>query len=610
MMIRDRYLELIDRVANLTLEGKIRSKTQVYKLLVEEIEPGTQEIFDRCLLEKVTATEAQLETKVKAARVLRALQTLQGEWERYQQENRGQDAIASAAQQILSAAPDERLRVLLSILDPNQKQAFDGLLLQQLARSLQQTATIAPEPALAEDLRQLATGISQGIESFNALEEYLISWIYEQGKSNLGFGEVEAARGPWAVWAKHSPHDLPRQLFATLARNQPAVSALPNAREIDRAAWLDLTLLLQYLQRGLVIWFDKQPYDAKIGKQLSFSTLLTFAALWSQLASGLQSQPTLAEASFHMTLQTLRAIANRDDFPLYGGVFASFGGKALNDALNYFDEPLGRLEATPEKARILTLFGYSQQALGQYDAATNFHEQALDIARSSNDKACEVANLNHLSRICVAIKNYAEAIRLGQRALILARTEGDRPGEANALVNLGYGEVLSARQRDRLEAEAYEMAMNYLEQGLNLAQKLGDRQTQALAYNSLGIACVVLERAEEALQFLAPGLEAAQISGDRYLYALNYAYIAEAYRQTGATPKAIASAALGMYLLEQMGANEWRQPAGLLLVLQGEVGKESVKTALQDYRTAIIGAIGVDGYDYLPVLLERYRQDH
>jgi tetratricopeptide (TPR) repeat protein len=606
--MRDRYLELIDRVVTLTLEGKIRSKTQVYNLLVEEIEPGTGEIFERCLGERRTATESQLDKKVKAARVLRALQTLQGEWERYVKENATQDAIATAAQRILSAEPDQRLLILLQTLDPNQTQAFNSDRVQALARSLGQTAGLSPDGELTDEFKQLSTGLLQGLQSFAAIEDHLISWIYESNRSRIGFGEIEQQQGPWALWARHSPHPLPQHLFAALAKNQSALEAIHNAGHIDLQAWLDLALVLQYIQQGLVSWFDRQPYDIKVGKQLSLSTLLTFAAIWSQLASSFQASTRLTEASFQITLQILRTLANREDFPLYGGTFASFGGKYLNDALNYFDEPLGRLEQTPEKARILTLLGYSQQALGRYNDAIAFHEQALSIARTAQDKACEVANLNHLSRIRVSLKNYPEAIDTSQRALIVARQEGDRTGEANALVNLGYSEVLAARQLDRSEVEVYERAIGYLQQGLALAQTLGDRQSQALAYNSLGIAYVVLERPQEALTCLAEGLAAAQRSGDFYLQGLNYAYLAEAYYLASSLSQAVTHAALGMYLLEQLGASEWRQPAGLLLVLQGKLGEEAFQAALREARGPMIARIGVDGYDYLPQLLEDYRR--
>ncbi|MCY7322812.1 MAG: hypothetical protein LH660_13670, partial [Phormidesmis sp. CAN_BIN36] len=70
--------------------------------------------------------------------------------------------------------------------------------------------------------------------------------------------------------------------------------------------------------------------------------------------------------------------------------------------------------------------------------------------------------------------------------------------------------------------------------------------------------------------------------------------------------KAVLSASLAMYKLEQMGSNDWRQSAGLLTVLQGRLG-DSFQSVLEGQRSSILKAIGVDGYDYLSELLERYR---
>ncbi|MBD1813255.1 hypothetical protein H6F65_16480, partial [Microcoleus sp. FACHB-DQ6] len=53
---------------------------------------------------------------------------------------------------------------------------------------------------------------------------------------------------------------------------------------------------------------------------------------------------------------------------------------------------------------------------------------------------------------------------------------------------------------------------------------------------------------------------------------------------------------------------EWRQSAGLLTILRGQMGAESFKQSLAKSRANIIPAIGVDGYDYIPELLEKYQQ--
>jgi hypothetical protein len=53
---------------------------------------------------------------------------------------------------------------------------------------------------------------------------------------------------------------------------------------------------------------------------------------------------------------------------------------------------------------------------------------------------------------------------------------------------------------------------------------------------------------------------------------------------------------------------EWKQVAGLLIVIKGRVGDEFWQKSLQEGRSIIISIIGIDGYDYLPKLLEKYRE--
>ncbi|MEM8779451.1 MAG: tetratricopeptide repeat protein, partial [Cyanobacteria bacterium P01_G01_bin.49] len=307
-------------------------------------------------------------------------------------------------------------------------------------------------------------------------------------------------------------------------------------------------------------------------------------------------------------LQLLRQLARRKDFPLYGGMFASFSGENLRETLNYFDDPLKQVEKTQEKARILTLLAYSQRTLGNYERAKSFHQEALEIARESSDKPCEIANLNHLSRIYIYEKNYDEAISYSQRALVFSRQVGDKLGEANGLINVGYSEVFRARQIEQMEPEIYESAINYLEQGLTLAEKLGEYQSQALAYNSLGIAYVVLSKPAAAITALEKGNQAVLNSGDRYLQGLNFAYLAEAYYTLENLVTSVYYGCLGMYLLAQINSTEWRQAAGLMMIIKGKIQAEEFQKLLEQNRSQIIKIIGVDGYDELPKLLEKYQE--
>ncbi|MEL6495768.1 MAG: hypothetical protein AAFQ41_11705 [Cyanobacteria bacterium J06623_7] len=603
--LSDRYFTFIDRIVELTLQGKISSVERVYKLLVEEVEPGTGEILERCLSQRIATAEAQLETKLKATRILRALKTIEKQWQRWLEENQVAAEIDETAQIIIEGDRDDYFLRTIDVLDPNLENPLNLDELSRLGQNLLRAAKAQDDAQIAQELQQIATGIDSGLKSFTALEDNLVSWMY--GGSNFsGFGAEKP--NPWRIWAQKITSPLPKQLFQTLAQQQSATNFARIANNLELRAWIELAILLQYLQRGLVTWYDQQPYNAKFGRELSYSTLLTFASIWCELWQAFSNtRPALADGCFLMMLQILRTFAQRPDFPLYSGVFASFSGDYLQDTLDYFDEPLKQVEGTEDKARILTLLGYSQRTAGAYDKAISFHQEALEIAIAADDYFCEVASLNHLSRTNVNLKNYSEAIKYSQRALIAARQVGDKLGEANASVNLGYARVFAARQLDSMAAEDYSEAVRYLEQGVELAQKLNDSQSQAFGHSSLGIAYVILEQPTSAIAALNQGVKLAQYSRDIYLQGLSYAYLAEAYYSIEDRVAAVTYGSLGMYLLERINSVEWRQVAGLLSILQGQIGLEEFNRILGQKRSQIIGSIGVDGYDYLPQLLEEYK---
>ena len=606
--LSDRYFALIDQIVELTLKGKISSFERVYRMLVDNIETGTGEILERCLNQRIETTKAQLDQKLKAARVLRALQTIEKQWLRWQEENQVNADISEIAQSVLEVEPEDYFLAIIDVLDPNQEEPIGFDELAKLAASFNAAAAQQEDLELAQDWQQLSVGITEGLKSFTALESDLISWMYGDGSNFSGFGAEKP--NPWRIWAQKVSSPLLKQLFLTLSQQQSARTFTQIASNLELRAWVELAIVLQYLARGLVNWYDNQPYDSKFGKELSYSTMLTFASIWGELWQVfVNTQPALADGCFLVMLQILRGFAQREDFPLYSGVFADFSGEYLQDTLDYFDEPLKEIEGTEEKARILTLLGYSQRTIGAYAKAIEFHEEALAIAIEANDYACEIANLNHLSRTHVNLKNYKEAINYSQRALIAARQVGNKLGEANASVNLGYAKVFAARQLESIDPENYSEAIRYLEQGVDLAQKQKDFQSQSFGYSSLGIAYVTLEQPTAAIAALTQGAELAQYSRDVYLQGLSLSYLAEAHYSIEDRASAIVYGSLGMYLLNQINSIEWRQVAGLLSILQGQVGEEEFSRILAQGRSQIISLISVDGYDYIPQLLTEYQQN-
>ncbi len=617
---RDRYIIFIDEIIASVLKGKIASKEIIYRRLVDELKPGTGEIFERCLMEKISDLEQGVKTasdelkQAKATRQLRAIKLLQQAWEQWQKKYQAQSQCDVAVQQILAAPPEERLGILLQILDPNQSYIFKHPQIQQLAQLLNQASENLTDESVAFELRQYAAGLIEGLTSITELEPHLISWIYDLPNRAVGFGEVANNYGPWASWAKQVSNPLAKELFNQQAHNQSATAVILAQNTINLKAWVGLIVLMRDLQSGLVTWFDKQAYSAKFGQDLSGVTFIVFAMIWSELSQGFKTaslsseKEQLSQACFQMTLQILRAFAQRPNFPLYGGVFASFSGNSFRDTIDYLDRPLNFVENIQEKARILTVLGYSQQGMGNNQKALDFHQNALELSRQTQDRTCEVANLNHLSRLNWQNNDYNSAINQAQRALILARQIGDKKGEAYSLVSLGFCEIIIARQQRTVTSEQLESSINYLQQGLKLSEKFNNLLNQAVSLIGLGIAYVSLEQPLQAVPFLEQGLAIIQRVGNRNLQALGYAYIAEACYQLQQEELAVYHGCLGMYLLEQQGNLQWQQAAAIVMILQGRLGEDRFKTILSQHRSKMIAQIGVDGFDYLPNLIEQYRQ--
>jgi tetratricopeptide (TPR) repeat protein len=606
----DRYDELIEHIIKLTLKGKIRSKSQVLKMLQSDIEPGEGDLFQQRLQARIDAVEATLANEsdelklAKATRQQRALATIQSELEHWQRDHQSTAILSGTIATLIRTTDHERLATLLQALDQNQPTHLNRDQIKILAQQLQQLETDATaQPSLTE----LAIGLTQGLATWQSLEGHVISWLYDQAQTAIGFGGAES-KGPWPYWAKQIKTTSIQRILTDLAEHQ-AITEQGIPIPLEVRTWIEMAIALQRLQVSLVAWFDQQPYDTKAGKRLSIATFLTFAVVWSQLSRRFSEldQPLLAEGCFQMVLQVLRQFAQQDYFPLYGGLFTALSGEPLRTLLDYLEQPLREVPNTDTKARILTLLGYSQRSLGHYDLAQQFHERAVESAREVKDQRCEIANLNHLSRTYILAEDFEAAIAYSQRALILARQTGDRIGEANALTNFGYGEMARA-QAQALEPEQIESILNYLEQGLRLTEQVQDRPSEALCANSLGIAQVMLRHYDQAITVLEKGLQIAQAIGDVFLQGINYSYLAIAYQNLENTEMAVFCSALSMYLLWQIDSERWHQPAGTLSILYGQLGVEGFQKALAAYRPAFLRQIGVDGYDYLPKLLSEYRE--
>ncbi|MBN3883641.1 MAG: hypothetical protein V7K64_15015 [Nostoc sp.] len=100
--LSDSYHKLIEEIVNTVLNGQISSKEYIFRQLVENVSSGNGEIFERCLSDRLHSTQSELhkvinspslfqkETpelkKTRLNRTLKALQSIQREWEQIQKQ--------------------------------------------------------------------------------------------------------------------------------------------------------------------------------------------------------------------------------------------------------------------------------------------------------------------------------------------------------------------------------------------------------------------------------------------------------------------------------------------------------------------------------------------
>jgi tetratricopeptide (TPR) repeat protein len=609
--LHDRYSSLIQTLLQFHRTGGSRSTDDIHRYLVEEIEPGSSEVFSHCLDDFVLKTQQVISygndhTQPQAEQALCRLKLIEVAWQRYQQELAAQDAISRAMFCLTTAASDDRLPAFLDSIDPNSPHPLSLKQLEQLASSLQ-TAMVAPERAV--ELQEFATGMQRGLAAWQIIEPQLVSWLQD----DAGGANGAPAPRPWQGWSEQPIGVLPRRVFLALHTDQPLEDWAATCTEITPANWIELVLLLQRVQQGLLGWANQQPYDQGAAAKLINALYLGFASTWIQLANGcgrstfLNSQNRLrfSQSALNMGLQFLRQFTQQPHFPFYGNPFTSLNGPSFLNTMHYLSASLQAADRGGEKGRVITLGGMFLRTVGRFSEATELHQSALDLAQAHGDRPSTIANLNHLSRLATIQSQYALAIEHGERALVLARQDGDRLGEANALTNLGYATAQQAHLRQSVLL-AYEPAMSYLMMAVDMVQTLHDQPSEAFCAVNLAQICLDVNHPIEGLRWIQTGLQAAATCGDIYLQALSFTVMATACDQLGHPHDAIYAACLALHYFDRLNCREWRQPAALLSSMQERLG-DRFEQLLQAELPAILGQIGAEGFAQIPTLIAQYQ---
>jgi tetratricopeptide (TPR) repeat protein/transcriptional regulator with XRE-family HTH domain len=218
---------------------------------------------------------------------------------------------------------------------------------------------------------------------------------------------------------------------------------------------------------------------------------------------------------------------------------------------------------------------------GPWAQAITRHRAAIAAARHLGDRLGQAGALNDLGHVRRMTGDYPAAAQVLEEALDLYRDLGDRLGQANALCDLGIA---------RLAMGDYPAGAQVLEQALDLYRDLGDRHGQARALLYLGAALRQRGDYPAAAQALERALDVYRDLGDQLGQANVLSRLGDVRRATGDYPAGaqVQEQALDVYrdLGDQLGQANALLYLGVVRRLTGDypAAAQALDRALDIYR--------------------------
>jgi predicted ATPase len=294
---------------------------------------------------------------------------------------------------------------------------------------------------------------------------------------------------------------------AWLTGYYPALGELAHVKlDLDKLDSMDITPLdsepeLAYLFKHIVtheVTYESLPFGlrAQLHEQLA-------RYLERQIASGTMSEMALLDTLvFHYTRSENKA---KQRAYLQKAGQAALDTDAYETAVEYFTRLLELVPDTdPARSELALRLAGAYYSLGNYLAARAAVERAQAAAKSDADRA---SALRELAVITVETSSSAEALTILEQALPLARSSNNKLTLCRTLSSLGYVYTLLDKSEEARVA---------LDEGLALARELGDLALELYLLNIFAEDAINWSELAEAERLLTEVYTRAVAAGNRH----------------------------------------------------------------------------------------------
>nr|CAG4637757.1 EOG090X05CB [Chydorus sphaericus] len=175
---------------------------------------------------------------------------------------------------------------------------------------------------------------------------------------------------------------------------------------------------------------------------------------------------------------------------------------------------------------IYSQLGNAYFYLGEYTKAMQYHKHDLTLARTMGDRLGEAKASGNLGNTLKVMGRFDEAVLCCKRHLDISRELTDKVGEGRALYNLGNVFHAKGKHLGRLGQQdpgefpedvrnCLQTAVNYYEENLELMRELADRAAQGRACGNLGNTHYLLGNFTQAIRYHQERLNIAREFGDK-----------------------------------------------------------------------------------------------
>ncbi|KAK7590367.1 hypothetical protein V9T40_001980 [Parthenolecanium corni] len=175
---------------------------------------------------------------------------------------------------------------------------------------------------------------------------------------------------------------------------------------------------------------------------------------------------------------------------------------------------------------IYSQLGNAYFYLGDYAKAVQYHKHDLTLAKTMGDKLGEAKSSGNLGNALKVMRKFDEAVICCKRHLEISRELNDKLSEGRALYNLGNVYHAKGKHLGRIGQQdcgeyseevksCLVQAVKYYEENLNLMKELGDVAAQGRACGNLGNTNYLLGNLNEAIRYHEERLKIAQNFDDK-----------------------------------------------------------------------------------------------